>query len=465
MSAGLGALSSFAVGVESNASPLTAAAAEQYYPIISEGLKADRTAVPSGSIVGDSMRQAVAMGVSVCEGSFQMEVEGSVSGHAIWLWNGNDGYSVDELAAGEAYVQNAPSGSVSPGGTLANGAYKHAVSVVLNRTNDGQKIIMPGSPVSNANTTTTGNNTIGLTWSAPSDIPAGYTIAGYVIWRSLVGGSTVYFLKYQSGTTTSFSDTGSIALPNQSVTPYAASLYQHEMVGSPPVSGDRLTPFTCIVNHNNDYAQQFITCRMDSMKLSVSGLDDKLMADFSLKGAAAAKIANFTPTFVPLEPMLGWHCIIQMNGVPDQTLESFEIDCSNGVQVVPGMRGVAFNRDTISGARQINGQMTRQFQDVSLWMQMLAGLDFSLKFTSYGQCVANPVTHGITSTMANSGIDALPFQMYLIIELPRCKISKAGGNVGGPDRIIETVAFEAFKDQTTGTDMKITMINTVEVYE
>lgn len=462
MSAGLGALSSFAVGVES--APLVAAAASVYYPIISEGLKADRTAVPSGSIVGDSMRQAVAMGVSVCEGNFQMEVEGSVSGHPIWLWNGNDGYTVDEMAAGAAYTNGAPTTSAGSGGTLANGAYKHAVSVVLNRTNDGQKIIMPGSAVSSAATTSTGQNTIGLSWTAPSDLPQGYTIAGYVIWRSLIGGSTVYFLKYQSGSTTSYSDTGSIALPNQNVTPYSASLYEHVMVGSPPVSGDRLTPFTCIVNHNNDYAQQFITCRMDSMKLAVSGLDDKLMADFSCKGAAAAKVANFTPTFVPLEPMLGWHCIIQMNGVPDQTLESFEIDCSNGVQVVPGMRGVAFNRDTISGARSITGQMTRQFQDVSLWLQMLAGLDFSLKFTSYGQCVANPVQHGLSNTMANSGIDALPFQMYLQIELPRCKISKAGGNISSPDRIIETVAFEAFKDQDTGTDMKITMHNTVAEY-
>ncbi len=105
------------------------------------------------------------------------------------------------------------------------------------------------------------------------------------------------------------------------------------MVGSPPVADDRLTPFSAYANHNNDLTNRFVSCRMDGMKLAVSGLDDKLMADFTLKGAAADSLANFTPTVVPLEPMLGWHCVVQMNGVADSTLESFEINCSNGVQM------------------------------------------------------------------------------------------------------------------------------------
>lgn len=466
MSAGIGALSAFAVGIQDPDTPLVAGAVEVHYPIMSESMKADRTAIPSGSIVGDSMRVAVAMGVSQCEGGFQMEVEGSVSGHPIWLWNGNDGYTDTEILAGAGWTSGAPTvGAASAGGALPIGAYKYSVATVLSRTNDGRKLIMPGSATSTAGTSASTNNTLPVSWTAPSSIPTGYTLLGTMIFRTLVGGNTPYFLKYQAGAGTSYADAGVILAPIESVTTYSASIYQHVMVGSPPVTGDRLTPFTCFANHNNDLTQQFIACRMDGMKLSVSGLDDKLMADFSCKGASASTVANFSPSMVPLEPMVGWHCIIQMNGLADQTLESFEIDCSNGVQMVPGMRGEPFNRDTISGARQINGQMTRQFGDNDLWVQMLAGQDFSLKFTSYGQSIASPINHGITATMANSGIDAFPFQFYIQIELPRCKLSKAGGNTSGPDRIIETVGFEAFKDPTTGTDMKITMTNTTPQYQ
>lgn len=467
MSAGVGVLSSFAVGIQDPNTPLTPAAAAIYYPITQESLRADRNPVPSGSIVGDSMVQAVAMGISVCEGSFSMEVEGSISGHPIWLWNGDDGYTATSLlpSASTGWASAAPTlGAPSAGGALPDGVYKWGVSTVYQRTNDGVKIIMPGSAASANGTAGSGNNTILVTWVNPTAIPAGYTHLGTIIWRTLVGGSTLYFLRYQSGTGTTYSDAGAILVANNLITPYSASLYDHVFVGSPPVDGDRLTPFTAVVNHNNNLAQRFFGSRMGGMKLGVGSLDDKLMAEFSMKGAQAETVANFSPSYVPLEPMIGWKCIIQMNGVADQTLESFELTCENNVQHVPGMRGVAFNRDTISGARMIDGQMTRQFGDVSLWLQMLAGQDFSMKFTSYGQSIASPLAHGITSTTPNSTIDAVPFQFYIQIELPRCKIVKAGGNTTGPDRIIETVAFTAFKDQVTGTDMKITMTNTTADY-
>ena len=470
MSAGVGALSAFGVGVENPATPLTPAAISVYYPIVSESLTANRAAVPSGSIVGDSMISAVAMGVSVCEGGFQMEVEGSVSGHAIWLWNGDNGYTHESLlpSANTGWSSAAPTlGAASVGGALPDGTYKWGVSTVYNRTNDSRKIIMPGSTISAGGTTSAGNNTILVTWVAPTAVPSGYTVAGYIIWRTIAGGSTLYFLKYQSGTGVTYSDAGAIldGALQQTKTPYSASIYEHIMVGSPPVADDRLTPFSAYANHNNDLTNRFVSCRMDGMKLAVSGLDDKLMADFTLKGAAADSLANFTPTVVPLEPMLGWHCIVQMNGVADSTLESFEINCSNGVQMVPGMRGVAFNRDTISGRRSIQGQLTRQFEDNDIWTQMLAGLDFSMRFTSYGQPIASAVNHGITSTMTNSGIDAHPFEFYIQIDLHRCKLSKAGGNTGGPDRIIEQIGFEAFKDATAGTDMTITFHNTTAQYQ
>ena len=461
MSAGIGALGS--LGVATETTPLVAVSPTITIPINSESFKADRTAIPSSSIVGDSMVQAVAAGVSVCEGGFNMEVEGSVAGQAIWLWSGNNGYT---HAAITGFATVAPTGiTAATGGTLANGAYKYAASSVYTRINDSVNIIFPSTATSLAVTAAGSGISINtITFTAPGAV-TGYTAIGTIIWRTIAAGSVLGFLAYQSGSGTSFADDGTFdPVANFSTVPYTASLYGHTMVGSPPVSGDRLTPFTVTVNHDNDLSQQFITCRMDSMKLGVSGLDDKLMGDFTAKGAAAGTLANVSPSFVPLEPMIGWHCVIQINGAADQTLESFEINCSNGVQVVPGMRGVPFNRDTISGMRKISGQMTRQFATTAVWSQMLAGLDFSLYFTSYGQCIANPTLSGVTSTMAHCAITAIPFQYYIQITLPRCKLNKAGGNITSPDRIIETVAFDAFKDPVTATDMKIVIQNTTISY-
>ncbi len=461
---GLGVLSRVGVASELVAGT-PEASVDVFLPILSESVMGSRGNVPSGSIVGDSMVQGVAPGVIDVGGSLSMEFDGQVSGQPVWLWNGDAGYTPTAISASLGAATAAPTGAAAAGGSLTAGSYLYKVSTLVQRTIDGVVLIMPGSSESAAIVTATTNLTVNLTWSNPGSFPTGYTHYGTIIWRTLIGGltGTQGWLDVNLGTGNTYSDNGSRTV-DSNVTPYAASLYSHSFKGSPPVSaGDRLTPFTYFSCKDNDIAERYSFCLMDSMKIAVPGIGEKLAAEFSLKGTQIDTIANFAPSFVPLQPFVGWQATVSITGQQDVTAESFEINCSNSVNPVPGLRGVPYNRAVISGKREVKVNFNRQFGDHDFWDTMLAGAEFSIALTTYGGSVASPVAHGLTP-MQTGTIAMIPWQYSLKIELFRCIIDKAGGSIGGPDRIIEQISASCFKDASQGTEMEITMINTTAAY-
>lgn len=462
MIAGLGSLSSFGVSTEVTPGTPPGTTPDVFVPIVSESVAGSRNPLPSGSIVGDSMVQAVGDGVIACEGGYQLEFEGSNVGQSIWLWNGDNGYTPASIAT--SYVTSAPTLGDVAGGTLPVGTYRYKVATILERTADGRRLIMPASAEA---TFTNTNPTITVAWTNPllANIPEGYTQYGTAIYRTAAGGASnsQTWLAAVVGTGTTYNDTGS-ATPVLTTLPYSATLYHHEFVGSPPVSGDRLKSFTYFANKNNDNAERYTYCMMDQMSIGVGSIGDKVMADFSLKGAAMDLIANFTPTFVPLAPFVGWQAKGYINDVADCTLENFQIQCGNNVVHVPGICMTPYNRAVISGKREVNVSFSRQFSDHDFWEKMVNGVEFSLAFEMFGQSIVNVYTYGITAAQSGLPQDLVPWQYYSKIDIFRLKANRAGGNVGGPDRIVESINCVAFKNPTEGTEMKIQMWNTTSAY-
>jgi hypothetical protein len=462
MSQGLGSLSSFGVATQQvNLVPQTGA--DVYLPITGESVTSNRNPVPSASIVGDSMVQAVADGVVSVEGGFQMEMDGSVSGQAIWLFNGNTGYTVVQLGSTYGMATVAPTATPAAGGNNAIGVYRYRVSTVLRRGTYNRPLIMPATPSVTA--TTAGSNLlVNVGWANPSALLPNHTQYGTIIWRSIVGGgaNSEVFLAFVAGTATTYADTGSVALSTAVF--YTASLYEHTMIGSPPVTGDRLTAFTYFGKKNNDFSERYSNCRMDAMKIGVGGMGEKMMLDFSLKGTGVDLISNFTPSFVPLEPFVGWHAKGSIDGQVDCSLENFEIQCNNGVQVIPGLCETQFNHDTISGQRAVSLQFSRQFTDHNFWTRMINGAKFSVNLTSFGQSLQNGVNYYVPAAMSGNALDMVPFQYAMTIDLFDLKANKAGGNTSGMERIMETVNAMAFKDATQNTEMRIRLYNSVAAY-
>jgi hypothetical protein len=95
---------------------------------------------------------------------------------------------------------------------------------------------------------------------------------------------------------------------------------------------------------------------------------------------------------------------------------------------------------------------------------MINGTEFSLRLEMFGQSLVNTYTYGVTATQSSLPKDMVPFTYYAAIDVFRLKASQAGGSVGGPDRIVESINAMAFKDPSEGTEMKIKIWNTISAY-
>ena len=472
---GIGALSRFGVETETVPGTPDGTSPTVYWPITSESVNAGRNTVPSGSIVGDSMIEAVADGLISLDGGVQMEFDGSACGHPIWYWNGNNGYTSGSIAgaASHSYVTTLPTLAQTTGGSLALGTYFFKVSTVLQRTADSKLLIMPASAEATI-TLISPNGTATVAWTNPSptnvatDLP-GHTLYGTLISRTALAGATgtEYYVGFVSGTTATYMDDGTSATESIIVTtqkPYSATIYNHDMIGTPYVSGDRLKSFTYYGDKNNGEAEQYSYAMMDGMKIAVGGMGEKVMLDFTIKATSVNIVSSFVPSFVPVAPFVGWQALASIDGSPDTTLENFSIDCSNGVVPVPGIKMTPFNRGVISGRRSVSVTFSRQFQDRTFWNRMIAGTPFSLKIQMYGQPIVSASIYGVTAAQSGLSLDMVPFTYYSVIDIYNLKANKAGASVSGPDRLVEQITASTWKDATNLTEMRINMWNTIAAY-
>lgn len=445
------------LGVKTEATPGVGEDSAIFLPIKSESFSAAQGIVPSESIVGDSMLQSAGLDIQEATGGVEMEFDGAASGQMLYYWNGPEGYTHATWAHGG--VSSVTLGTTS-GGSKAAGVYKIRASSVYQSTYDGRKYHCPAS--AQASVTVSTDQTITISWSAPT-VPTGYTLLGTIIWCSVVDGAdnTSHFHKYVSGSGTSTTLTGS-ETPDTSVAYYTSTIVKHTFIGSVSSGGDRLEAFSTTINKNIAESERYVWCMANELKISAASPKDKMAFSVSVVAQKAEPVANEVPSFVPLQPFMGWAGATFINGVKDCTIESFEFTISNNCEQLLAICSEPYPRAVISGNRGPgSGTLTRQHEDLTFWKRMLNATEFAMKFWCFGQPV---VPAGSTLNLATHGVDATPLRYRLEIDFPRCLASGDSSPIQGPGPIKETLNFTPMKDLSEATEVKFTLYNTTTAY-
>lgn len=454
---GLGARVGFGVATEVTEGVAIVPASSVFLPISGESNKANRPTIMSSSLSQDRMVQTVMNGIQAAEGGYDQPFDGASVGQGIWLFDGDSGYSSSATPGKLATISSAT--ALTGTGTLAAGTYFYKLATLLQQVNNSDYVYMPASAEISATLASAGQIT--LAYTAPGTYPDGFIFAGVVAFRSDTTGTQKY-LGYKLGSG-SFVDNGSYTV-DLAISPYTATLVTHEFRGTQPATSvDPLSTFTASVYKDNDQSEQYVGNRMDTFGLSISDKNQELMAKFTYKGIRYQTVANFTASYAILESFMGWQCTAYVDGVKDCTIQSITLDAKNNVQYLDGLCGVPEARGTIAGRREISVSMDRQFLDHSFMNKMLDGAEAVFKINSFGQPVVSGYSANSTSKSTH-GLKIVPFRHWLQIDLPRVRFKQAGGQVSGPDQIKESIQADCFKSLAEGSDMIITLINTVSVY-
>lgn len=451
-----------ALGMGTESTPGTAVAPSIYVPIMSESIKATRDIVESGSITGDRSRRKLLEGLRMGGGDFQMEVDGSTFGLPLHYVNGSASGGTTSAAMTGLIILSAPTGSATAGGTLTAGAYRYKVATVYNRTATGDKYVAPAS-ASVTITTATTNLTATLAFTDPTTLtpPDGWTVAGTAVYRSAIAGGvgTETFLAYQSGTAAGYADDGSVT-PDTAVLPVSATMYRHIFTRAYTSGENPLPPFSTTIVKDNDYSQRFSLCRMNGMEISLADGNSPVTCKFSLLARDYEKIANPSPSITNLRKFMSWTATIAIDGTADETVESLTLKINNNADRVPGLRGVAANRDVGYGRKQVSLDVSRSFQTHTLWDKMKAATRFAIS----AWCVGQGVVETASTITISSGVYATPLPYMMRIYAPSCLIGEAGANINGPGRMVEQLPIQAEVDNTLGYELRIELFNLTASY-
>lgn len=464
MPLGQGSQSSVGFGTETTYG--TAATTYNYLPIKSESIQANRASVVSGTLTNNAVVDNVALGIKEVSGGFDLEADAVGMGQVLLYFNGDAGYTPTAFSALNYLTTGLTTVTASAASGLAVGQFRYKVAPVLIRTVDSRKYILTATSESTV-TTSSGNLNVTVSWTNPTAIPSGFTHYGTAIYRSQVGGASASekYLYLVVGAGTSYSDTGSInngSTAASTTSPVTVGIYKHEFLPvNAPVGEDRLPSFTVHLNKNNDYAERYVGCRMNEFNLSAGSGNDIITASCSLIGKDVALVSETTPTVANYMPILGWTGAAFIDGGTECLfIESFNLNCSNQAQAVPGSCATPYNRDVASGVRQVSGSFSRQFEDHDFFTKMINAQEFSIQYAIYGE----PVVPTGAYIDLGSGDYAQPFHNFCQIDLFRCKASKAGGSIPGNERIVETVEFTAYKSSTYNAEVRFTLYNGVSAY-
>jgi hypothetical protein len=315
------------------------------------------------------------------------------------------------------------------------------------------------SPTSGQQVTLSFTDPTGLT------LPQGFTYYGTAIYRTMTdgGNTTQKWLDIQVGTGASYIDDGSVntgATAASTVDPVTTvAIHRHEYLGTTPGSGvEALTPFTVSINKDNDKCEVYSGCRMGDVTIGAGGPNEPIKCSFTLLGQSVDLENNFTPTIVPIDTMLGWKAAISVNGAAaDCKIRSFEIKGANNLEAISGLCSAPNNQDVASGFREVTFTLNRGFVDHDLWLLCKNGTEFTLRISAWGQpCVRT----GCTLNLLDHGIDAIPFPYFFEVDLFRCKLGAADGNVGGPGQIVQNLTGQTIESATYGSDIRFYIYNT-----
>lgn len=469
---GKGSQSSIGFGTETT--PGVAVAPTVYPPVKSESLQYQRTMVPSGSLTNSSQVSNVSLGIAKIAGGITAEVGGALDGQMMFYWNGsaNGGYTPTSFTA-LGFNTTSPTATVAAGGTLAVGTYRYKVAAVFSRgfggSYDLDRYTVAVSTATNP-TTSSGNQTVNLSWTNPTAAPISCTFIGTAIFRSAAGGAanTERFLAFVSGAGTTYSDTGSVSTGATAMSTNIAStavLYEHKFLPTNSPSGqDRLKTFSLHMNKDTPSAERYSGCMMNEISFTAGGEDNIVEMSCSLMGRGLTLVSPTSPTVQNSAPILGWAAagFIDEMDAPATCLwmNSFNIQCTNNVTedkgtcMAPEIRGLA------SGVRNITGSFTRAYENHNMLQKLLLAQAFSIQFMMDGESV----------TPLNAWFDrgsnqiVTPWHNTVIIDLFECRSGSASGPINGQEQIVETVNFQAYKNATYNADMRVRYYNAISSY-
>lgn len=441
------------VGIGKESTPGTAVAPTLWLPITSESIAVNQDVSADGTIYGDRSVQVRNRGMVSGAGSFDVAVDGSTIGLPLALWNGNASGAYARAQVTGGILSTAPSVTVDVDGDLAVGVYKYTVASVWG-TPAGALYYMPNIIEATA-TTTTGNQTVSLTWVAPAgNLPLGFESKGYLVFRSEVDGAsnTMMAIAYVPSATT-FVDTGSKQRV-MSAAPYNSAIQKHTYKKAFVTGQNPLPPFTTTLVKDNDSSERFPLCRMNEFNLNLSDGNSPVSASLGIMSARKpALVSNPSITPTVMRKFMSWASEIAIDGEWEEIAEGLTLSCTNNTNLVPGLRNKNDYRDVGYGQRDITGTLTRGFEDHKFWSKMVDGCTFDLRAFLTGQ----HMVEGCWGLI--DGVEIYAFPYCMMVEVFKCAVTSAGASIGGPDRMVESVAFGAGTSAAEGTDMRITLFN------
>lgn len=452
MSVGYGVGAGVGFGTEST--PGVGVAPTTWLDFSSESIQAQRGLVDDPTIYGDRAIYSRLPGLKSGQGSISFVANGSNLGRPLYYWNGNASGAYQVAALG-GFVTAAPTLALAAGGSLEAAEYRFGIATVWKRAADGAKRYLPVSTVATI-TPGSGDLTATVSWAEPvGSPPPGWEQDGHIVFRSTAGGAspTMRAIGYVAEGVTTFSDDGTAPMID-TLRPYSATPYMHTYKKSFVPGQNPLPAFSTTVVKDNDVSERFSLCRANQFGLTIGAGDQPITTQFDILARSWDEVPNPVISQTVIPKMMSWQSQLTVDGEFSEIYEGFTVTGSNGCELVPGNSGHARYRDVGYGLRSITGTLSRGFEDHKFWRMMRDGCRFGLRNFAYGGHFDNAACQ-----RPNTLVEAYPFEYTLIIDIYQCAISQAGGNVGGPGRITESINYSAQVDPSEGTDMRVRLIN------
>lgn len=215
----------------------------------------------------------------------------------------------------------------------------------------------------------------------------------------------------------------------------AGSAYTHAFTHVAPSSSASLPNFTMVIDRVVS-AFCFTSCKSASMKLSAK-VNDYLRATFSIRGYNEVTSSIVTLTDSATRGIKFSHGAVTLAGSAYAEVTSFDLDDNNNLENdLYVMNGSAYMIEIEPGMRETTGNIEVLYSSTTEGTRAT--------YFKTGTVCSAVIT--FTSDEMVAGTD--PYK--LTITLPNIYITDASPQVGGPDRIRQTLAFTA--SQQSGTE-------------
>lgn len=433
----------FGVGEESAAAYGTPVASSAWLPIISESLQMTEGFHLTNAINSTSFRKVSVPGRRIVTGGVNMEVDGTNIGLPFKWANRNQ----TDVAFG-TYAPAPSSFTATPtsGGSLTAGAYRYRVMHAYNLTAASTRFQFLGAASSEQTGTTASSNlTNALAWTNATP-PTGYTLAGTAIFRTAIGGSsgTEKFLDSVNTSTNSYNDDGSVTLSTMPIP--TATPTQHQSTGSSSPTA-ACKSFTTEIFRDATSSVQYSGCKVSQLSLTIPN-NGVVTATMNLHAQNGIKLASpSSQSFTLTKQMMGFNTVtyLQQKATIDTVvvnLEHFACSLNNNLDPRYSLNGSRFCRRLSERRRVINGNFTYAFEDFSIFDQLNADTDFSIRVLTIGPPVDYTSTTPFSQTINGVTTTMWPFMME--VDLPAISMTTEKANLNTDNQIMGDCPFEAW---------------------